>query len=78
MFGKENPQTSDDVIQIKIAFDIKTNRLTMNSKAPTTLLLGILETAKMIIIQNQVREILKMEATRAEAVTGPAPAAGKA
>lgn len=51
---KANPQASDDVIQVRIAFDLKTNKLTLLSKANTTILLGILETAKMLVMEQQI------------------------
>ena len=67
MSEKENPQT-EDVIVIRIAYDMKTNALTMNAKCPTTMMLGILETAKMFVFRNQVLETLKMEAERSRIV----------
>ena len=53
MADKENPQTSDDVLHVKIAYDMRTGQCTMTSKCPTIMLFGILEVAKSIVIQNQ-------------------------
>jgi len=67
MSEKENPQTDDDVLHVKIAFDMKTNALTLSSKCPTVMLLGVLESAKSIVIQNQIFQ-------RLEAMAKVAPA----
>jgi len=69
---KENPQTSDDMVHVKIAFDLKTSQCTLSSKCPTVMLLGIIETAKSIVIQQQVMATLKAMAARPQIVPATA------
>jgi hypothetical protein len=82
MSEKENPQT-EDVIQVTIQFDMKTNGLKMKAECPTTVLLGILETAKMMVFRAQVVEFLKLDELRKQASieivpAGVLPTEGKA
>ena len=52
--SESGPKDDGNVIQVRIAFDMKTNTITLSSKAPAVLLFGILEQAKATVIQKQI------------------------
>ena len=72
----ENPQT-DGLIVVTISYDPKNNRTNMKSDCPTVLLMGILETAKMLVTGAQVKAQIEAEETR-KLATQPAPVSAKA
>lgn len=55
-------------IHIELDFDMATNQLTMKSKAPTVMILGILAQAQSMITQNQVLQRLQSAAARPQIV----------
>ena len=78
---KENPQTAD-LYQVVVEYDMKNNRCKMKAEnVPTVMLLGMLDMAKVLIMQSQVKAQLQIDATRAEARPGettPEPEGAKA
>jgi len=64
-----NPQTADHIIQVRIAFDLSSNTITLTSTAPAVMLFGILEQAKVTIIQKQIEAQMA-----AKKIVAPTPA----
>jgi len=52
--SESNPKEDGNTIQVRIAFNMRTNTLTLTSMAPAVLLLGILEQAKATVIEKQI------------------------
>jgi len=63
--------SADDCVGISIVYNMKTNTISLNSKAPTVMLLGIMEQAKQAIMKQQVINEVMNEIVKA---AGKAPA----